>query len=208
MPTLRTKDGDLRPLLGRIEAPTLVIAGERDVAVPLASSRATCDSIRGARLEVIAGAGHLPVLERPDEVARKLLEFLEPDSLAPQTLAELYQRGLDTRRAVLGSSYVERALANTTDFDRDFQELLTRTAWGTIWPRPGLDRRTRSLVTIAMLVALQSEHELELHIRASRNTGVTPAELSELLLHTTAYVGIPAANVGFRIAKRVASESQ
>src|SRR5437868_10861016 len=109
--------------------------------------------------------------------------------------------GMKVRKEVLGSEHVERALARTTEFDADFQRFITETAWGSIWARPDLDRRTRSLVTIAILAALGRE-ELALHLRASRNTGVDPHEIAEVLLHVAVYAGIPAANSAFSLAKK------
>ena len=199
------RDADLRPECARVSAPTLVVAGERDVAIPVASARELSDSIPGARFEVVAGAGHLPVFEAPEAVAARVLEFLAEHTPA-ETLAELFERGLEVRRAVLGAAHVDRALAAATDLDREFQEHITRTAWGSVWARPGLDRRTRSLATIALLIALGREEELALHLRASRNTGVTPRELAELLLHCSVYAGVPAANAAIRVAKTVLSE--
>ncbi len=197
---------DLRAECARVAAPTLVLAGEHDAAVPVASARELSDSIRGARFEVVAGAGHLPVFDAPEVVAAHVLAFLAEATPAPETLAELFERGLEVRRAVLGSAHVARALAAATDLDREFQEHITRTAWGSVWARPGLDRRTRSLVTIALLIALGREDELALHLRASSNTGVTPQELAELLLHSSVYAGVPAANAAIRIAKAVLSD--
>src|SRR5207237_2177043 len=101
---------------------------------------------------------------------------------------------------VLGSEHVEQVQARTTEFDADFQRFITETAWGSIWARPDLDRRTRSLVTIAILAALGRE-ELALHLRASRNTGVDPQEIAEVLLHVAVYAGVPAANAAFSVAK-------
>ncbi len=199
------RDADLGALTASVVAPTLVIAGERDQAAPLADVRALAAAIRGARLAVIPGAAHLPPFECANEVGALVAEFLAPAPAA--TLAELYERGLSVRQRVLGGAHVARALANATDFDRDFQEFITRSAWGSVWARPGLDPRTRSLATIALLVALGRDEELELHIRASRNTGVEPEALSELLLHSAVYAGVPAANAAIRIAKRVLSES-
>lgn len=110
--------------------------------------------------------------------------------------------GMKVRKEVLGSEYVERAQAYTTGFDADFQRYITESAWGTVWARPDLDRRTRSLVTIAILAALGRE-ELAVHLRGSRNIGVEPHEIAEVLLHVAVYAGIPAANTAFSTAKRV-----
>ena len=114
-----------------------------------------------------------------------------------------YETGMRVRREVLGDEHVDRALARQTDFDADFQRFITETAWGSVWARPDLDRRTRSLVTIALLAGLGRTEELALHLRASRNTGVDPREIAEVLLHVAAYAGIPAANTAFATAKAV-----
>lgn len=113
-----------------------------------------------------------------------------------------YEDGMEIRRRVLGDEHVDRATAAATDLDADFQRWITKTAWGGVWARPGLDLRTRSLLTIAILGALNHD-ELELHLRAARNTGVTPAEVSETLLHVAVYAGVPAANRAFRLAKQI-----
>jgi 4-carboxymuconolactone decarboxylase len=115
-------------------------------------------------------------------------------------------RGMAVRRAVLGNAHVDRAEANKTPFDADFQQFITETAWGTIWSRPGLDRKTRHLLTIAMMAALGKEHELAMHIRATSNTGVTSDEVKEVLLQVAIYAGIPAANTAMAIAKQVYAE--
>jgi len=107
-----------------------------------------------------------------------------------------------TRREVLGDEHVDRAIEATTDLDRDFQSWITEAVWGGIWSRPGLDRRTRSLITIAILAALGHE-EVELHVRAARNTGTAPEEIAEALMHVAVYAGVPAAHAAFKIAKRV-----
>lgn len=113
-----------------------------------------------------------------------------------------YDIGMKVRREVLGSEHVERAQANTTDFDADFQHFITEMAWGSLWARPDLDRRTRSLVTIAILAALGRE-ELALHLRAAiHNVGVDPHEIAEVLLHVAVYAGVPAANAAFATAKK------
>ena len=116
--------------------------------------------------------------------------------------------GMRTRREVLGDEHVDRAQANATGFTADFQELLTRYAWGEIWARPGLDRRTRSMITVTALVALGREHELALHVRAALRNGLTPDELKEVLLQCAVYCGVPAANGAFAIAQRVIAEEE
>jgi len=118
---------------------------------------------------------------------------------------ECYERGLAVRRAVLGDAHVDAALAGRTALTHEFQDLLTRYAWGEIWDRPGLPRHTRSLLTIAMLVALNRPEELRLHLRAARNNGVTPDEIKEALLHAAVYCGLPAANAAFRLAAEALS---
>jgi 4-carboxymuconolactone decarboxylase len=116
---------------------------------------------------------------------------------------ELYERGMAVRREVLGDEHVDRASANRTALTADFQEFLTRYAWGAVWTRPGLDRRTRSCITVAMLVALNREEELAMHLRAALRNGVTRDELREVLLQSAVYCGVPAANSAFRIASEV-----
>lgn len=114
-----------------------------------------------------------------------------------------FERGLEIRRAVLGADHVARAAARTTAFDADFQEFITETAWGSVWARPGLDRRTRSLITIAILASLNRREELAMHLRASRNTGAPREEVAEALFHVAVYAGVPAAHAAFEIAKEV-----
>ncbi|HET8673479.1 MAG TPA: 4-carboxymuconolactone decarboxylase [Thermoleophilaceae bacterium] len=116
------------------------------------------------------------------------------------------EQGMRVRREVLGAEHVDRAVANTTPFTEPFQEFITRYAWGEIWARPGLDRKTRSCVTLAALVALRAENELALHVRAALRNGLTPDEIGEVILHTAIYAGLPAANAAFGIAQAVLEE--
>jgi 4-carboxymuconolactone decarboxylase len=116
------------------------------------------------------------------------------------------EEGMAVRREVLGDAHVDRAVAATTPFTAPFQELITRYAWGEVWSRPGLDRRTRSLVTLGMLVALRCEDELAMHVRAALQGGLRPEEIQEVLLHAAVYAGVPAANAAFAIAQRVLGE--
>lgn len=115
--------------------------------------------------------------------------------------------GMETRREVLGDDHVDRAIAATTALTRDFQDFISRYAWGEIWSRPGLDRRTRSCITLAALVALGRFDELELHIRAARRNGLADEEIAEVLLHCAVYCGVPAANSAFHVLERVAAET-
>ena len=117
-----------------------------------------------------------------------------------------YDAGMKVRREVLGDAHVDRALASTTAFTAPFQEFITRYAWGSVWTRDGLDRRTRSAITLAVLTALGREHELGLHVHAARRNGLTPDEIREVLLHTAVYAGVPAANSAFAIARDVLAE--
>jgi 4-carboxymuconolactone decarboxylase len=117
-----------------------------------------------------------------------------------------FETGMRTRRDVLGDEHVDRALAAAVAFDQPFQELITRYAWGEVWSRPGLDRRTRSAVTLAALVSLRAENELGMHVRAALGNGLSPDEISEVILHTAVYAGVPAANAAFAVAKRVLRE--
>ena len=117
---------------------------------------------------------------------------------------DAYDAGMRVRREVLGDEHVDRAVAATTELDADFQRYLTTAAWGSLWTRDDrLDRRTRSCITIALLTALRAEHELAMHIRAGLRNGLTPEEITEVILHTAAYAGIPAANTAMAVAKEV-----
>jgi 4-carboxymuconolactone decarboxylase len=117
-----------------------------------------------------------------------------------------YDAGMQVRREVLGDAHVDRAVAATTDFTRPFQDLITRFAWGSVWTREGLDRRTRSCITLAVLTALGRENEIAMHVRAARTNGLTTDEIGEVLLHTAVYAGVPAANAAYAIAQRVLAE--
>jgi len=192
---------DLSRTTPGLRVPALVLVGQHDPSTPVAAAEALRDAIAGAQLVVIPDTLHVPMLERPDEIAAAILRFLTPHD------AELADAGLRVRQEVLGADHVARATAAITDLDRDFQAYLTRAAWGSVWARPHLDRRTRSIVTIALLAGLGREHELALHIRAMKHTGASHADLSELLLHVAVYAGVPAANAAMRIAKQIAEEA-
>src|SRR5512141_2078819 len=118
-----------------------------------------------------------------------------------------YEQGMQVRRAVLGDAHVDRATGSASEFTKEFQDFITRVAWGDIWSRPGLPRHTRSLLTLALLIALNRSDEFRLHVRAAANNGVTPDEIKEVLLHCAVYCGIPAANAAFQIASEVLAEA-
>ncbi len=121
---------------------------------------------------------------------------------------ERYERGIEVRRAVLGDAHVDRSLASRTDFNGEFQELISRYAWGEIWTRPGLPRHTRSLLTIGLMVALNRSDEFRLHVRAAFNNGVTREEIREVLLQCAIYAGVPAANSAFHMAEEVFAQME
>ena len=116
---------------------------------------------------------------------------------------EIYDAGMKVRREVLGDEYVDRAIGNATEFTQAFQEIITRFAWGSVWTRDGLDRKTRSCITLAVLAALGRENEIGMHVKAALRNGLTQEEIAEVLLHTAVYAGVPAANAAFAIAKPI-----
>ena len=120
--------------------------------------------------------------------------------------AERARQGMTVRRAVLGDEHVDRAVATTTSFTGPFQDFITRYAWGDVWSRPGLSRAERSMITLAMLAALQHENELAMHVRAALRNGLSPEQIREVLLQVAVYAGVPAANRAFAVAQRVLSE--
>jgi 3-oxoadipate enol-lactonase/4-carboxymuconolactone decarboxylase len=191
------RDADFTASLPDIRVPTLVITGDVDVSTPWTGhGEILAREIAGARA-VRLPAAHLSNLERPRSFTAALIEFLQPQ---PKTSLDPLESGMAVRRAVLGDAHVDKAVAATTDFNRDFQELITRYAWGTIWTRPGLSRRTRRLLVLAMTAALGRWEEFTLHMRAGLAHELEPCDLKEVLLQTAVYAGVPAANTGFKIA--------
>ena len=188
------RDMDQRPLLRSIRVPTLVIGGSLDVATPWEGhGDLLAASIPGAR-SVVLEAGHLSNVELPSAFTNALLDFL-----LPQTDDRL-AAGFAMRRAILGDAHVDRSIANATDLTRDFQDLITRYAWGTIWTRPGLDPKVRRLLVLAMTASLGRWEEFRLHLRAGLAGGLELTDLEEVLLQVAIYAGVPAANTGFHIA--------
>ncbi len=186
---------DLREDLARISAATLIIAGEQDPAMPPEHARALAAGIAGSELRVLSPAAHIAPLEASGAITELLLNHFG----APRSLAV----GEQTRRAVLGDAHVDRAVDQLTDFNRPFQEFITRYAWGDVWSRPGLAGRERSIATLAALTALGTEHELGMHVLAAHRNGLSADEIREVLLHTAIYAGVPRANRAFVIAGEV-----
>jgi len=183
--------------LPTITVPTLVIAGAEDPATPPDHGQRIADAVPDARLAVVPEAAHLGNIQQPATFTGLIIDHLRPDRRA---------LGMAVRRSVLGDAHVDRAVAATTEFTRPFQEYVTEGAWGSVWSRPGLDRRTRSAVTLAVLTALRAHEELPMHVRAARRHGLSEAEIAEILLHAAVYTGAPAANAAFAIAKRTLEE--
>ncbi|WP_028649773.1 3-oxoadipate enol-lactonase [Nocardiopsis sp. CNT312] len=192
---------DLRGDLGRISAPTLVVSGREDAPTPPSHGRELADGIPGAALTEIPGAGHLAQADRPEEVTAALLGHLSPGTDGARHAA-----GMGVRRAVLGDAHVDRAIARTTPFTARFQDFITRYAWGEVWTSPGLDRRTRSCITLTAMIALGHHDEFAMHVRAAVNNGLTDDEIAEVVLHSAIYCGVPAANSAFAIAQRVLTD--
>ena len=206
---------DVRDRLSGVTAPVLAVAGSEDLATPPALLEEIATGIPGCRLVVLDGVAHLPPAEVPSVVVKLLAQHLEPPhdatsgipAAARETAEDpLYDKGMVVRRAVLGDAHVDRATASVTDLTREFQELITRFAWGSIWTRPGLDRRSRSMITLTALIARGHHEELAMHLRAARTNGLTDDEIKEVILQSAIYCGVPDANTAFRVAQTVLSE--
>lgn len=188
------RDFDVRPQLPKIKTRTLVIVGDRDISTPweghgevLAQGIADAEAVR-------LPAAHLSNIERPRSFTAALLGFLyagEPEPL---------RAGSEMRRRVLGDAYVDRANASASEFTKEFQDLITRYAWGAVWARPGLEKRTRRLLALSSMAALGRWEEFRLQISTGLARGLEPCDIKEMLLQTAIYAGVPAANTGFRIA--------
>lgn len=191
------RDMDLVPRLPAISAATLVLAGAADPATPPGHSRRIVEGVPDARLVVLPDVAHLATAEAPSRVTELILRHLGPDRAAA---------GERARRATLGDRHVDRSADAGTELNRPFVEYITESVWGGLWTRPQLDRRTRSIVTVAALAALRAHDELALHVRGAVRNGVTREELAEVLLHIGAYAGAPAANSALAVAQRVLAD--
>ena len=196
------RDFDSRTWFGQVRVPTLIIAGDRDVSTPWdGHGEILARQIPGAQ-SLRLPAAHLSNLERPRSFSAALLGFM-----LAQTTADPLEAGAAIRCAVLGDAHVDRAAAATDDFNREFQELITRYAWGSIWTRPGLDVRTRRLLVLVTMASLGRWEEFSMHVRTGLEHELEPCDLKEALLQTAIYAGVPAANTGFRLAAEVMQET-
>jgi 3-oxoadipate enol-lactonase/4-carboxymuconolactone decarboxylase len=187
---------DARPRLSEVTVPVLAVAGADDPVTTPADLEVLASGVRQGRLVALSDTSHLAPAERPAEVAA----LIQRHALGEESDMS---DGLRVRREVLGDEHVDRALASTTDLTRDFQDLITRYAWGEIWTRPGLDRRSRSMITLTALIARGHHEELALHLRAALRNGLTVEEIKEVILQSAIYCGVPDANTAFRVAQRV-----
>lgn len=190
---------DVRGRLAEIAAPVLAIAGVDDAPTPPSSLEEIAVGVRNGRLVALDAVGHLAPAEAPHTVSSLITSHVTASDQA-------YAAGMNVRRQVLGDAHVDRATAAITDVNRDYQDLITRYAWGTIWTRPGLARRDRSIGVLTALVAGRHFDELEFHLRAALTNGLTREEIIEVLLQTSIYVGVPAANTAFAVANRVLND--
>jgi 3-oxoadipate enol-lactonase/4-carboxymuconolactone decarboxylase len=197
-------DFDVRSQLGKIAVPVLAVAGAEDFATPADLLREIADGVQRGRLLILDRVAHLAPAEAPHDVAKLIITYF--DAEVPG--ADRYAAGMRVRREVLGDAHVDRATSATTDFTQEFQQLITEYAWGTIWTRPGLDRRSRSMITLTALVARGHHEELAMHVRAARRNGLSVDEIKEVLLQTAIYCGVPDANTAFRIAQAVLADEE
>ncbi len=199
---------DLRETIRSITAPTLIIAGADDPATPPAMSVDISNRIVGAELVVLARAAHILAMEQPDIVNRHLLAFLGGLTKTEEAAAGgvSFAAGLANRKSVLGVDHVQRSIAGAGNFAMPWQDFITRVAWGEVWGDPTIPRKTRSMVTLALMVALGREEEFKLHVRPALNNGVSLAEFRSLLIQCAVYAGVPASNGAFRWAREVLGE--
>jgi 3-oxoadipate enol-lactonase/4-carboxymuconolactone decarboxylase len=199
------RDMDLRPAIGAIRTPTLIIAGADDPATPVAMMEDIRGRIPESELIIVPKAAHLLNIERPEVVNSHLEAFLGrfAPKRAPRAGGVGFEAGLANRKSVLGTEHVERSLKNAGAFAMPWQDFITRNAWGEIWGDPALPWKTRSMLTLAMMIALHREEEFKLHVRPALKNGVTLEEMRALILQAAIYAGVPAANAAFRWVKDV-----
>jgi 3-oxoadipate enol-lactonase / 4-carboxymuconolactone decarboxylase len=197
---------DVTDRLPEIVTPVLAVAGSADAPTPPESLRRIASGVKDGELVVLDGVGHLAPAEAPELVAGLIAGHVGVPQPPSRTVEDVHRAGMTVRRRVLGDAHVDRAVAGTTDLTADFQHMITQYAWGNIWTRPGLDLRSRSMITLTALVARGHHEELAMHLRAARRNGLSNDEIKELLLQTAIYCGVPDANSAFRIAAEVLPE--
>ena len=193
---------DFRDRLAKIKAPTLVVVGADDPVTTPVFAEELRVGITGAELVVIPSCAHLVSVERPDALAGYLLAFLARHEGGPRR-EDAFHKGLAVRKSVLSVDYVEGKLAEAGDFGGDWQDFITRYAWGEIWGDDTLPKKTRSLVTLAMMIALHREEEFKIHVRPALGNGVTVPELKALIKQSAIYAGVPAGNAAMRWVREV-----
>ena len=197
---------DVTDRLHEIVLPVLTVAGSDDGPTPPDSLQRIASGVKDGDLVVLDGVAHLAPAEAPDRVAGLIAEHIGVPHATPVTTDDVHAAGMAVRRVVLGDAHVDRAVAATTDLTADFQRMITEYAWGTIWTRPGLDLRSRSMITLTAMVARGHHEELAMHLGAARRNGLTNDEIKEVLMQTAIYCGVPDANSAFRIAAEVLPE--
>jgi 3-oxoadipate enol-lactonase / 4-carboxymuconolactone decarboxylase len=199
---------DLRPAIGVIRTPTLILAGADDPATPVVMMEDIRTRIPDAEMIIVPRAAHLLNLEKPDVVNAHIDTFLArfTGRRSARTGGVSFEAGLANRKSVLGVEHVERSLEKAGGFASPWQDFITRNAWGEIWGDATLPWKTRSMLTLAMMIALHREEEFKLHVRPALKNGVTVAEFRSLILQAAVYAGVPAANAAFRWTRDVLGE--
>ena len=191
------RDADFTEDLHKIKSKILVIAGNEDAVTTIEDAEFLINKIPESAISILS-ARHLSSTELPEKFATVLIEFIVGEST--------FEKGMHVRRTVLGNAHVDKASQNVNEFNGEFQEFISNYAWGEIWTRPGISKHNRSLITIAMLVALNRKAELQMHIKAAFNNGVSKDEIKEVLMQSALYCGLPAANDAIHTAEDVFKE--
>lgn len=192
------RDADFRSDLGKVSTSTLVITGDKDPVTTVADAEWMVERIPHAQLAILA-AKHIPSIEQAEAFAETIIDFLVGKTT--------FEKGMHVRRTVLGEAHVDRASQNINAFNEDFQSFISHYAWGEIWTRPGLTKPNRSLITMAMMIALNRKAEFKMHVKAALHNGVTVDEIKEVILQSGIYCGLPAANEAYHSAQAVFKEN-
>lgn len=194
-------DTDFRGQLRGVAGPVRLLGGREDLSTPPDTLKTLASQFGDARLEVLESIAHVPSVEVPEAVAKRLRTWLGDAPVGAEGVS--YAAGLETRKQVLGEAHVERASENATTLDAPFQNMITRLAWGELWGNDDLSHTERSMITLAVLAALGRDGELELHLKTAQRIGLSEAQLRQALMHVAIYAGVPAANHAFAMAKKL-----